>query len=111
MQLEVWRKDSERLLHENNALHVQLIKQAERFDEDAKSGYIQRKRLEDQISELAFWKAQHVERYTVLEQENAALRERIHEVLRTGERVTGGAPPPLPHQYATYFRSHTSCIG
>ena len=92
-QLEVWKKDSERLLHENNQLHVQLIKQAEAFDEDRRGHYLQMKRLEDQIAELAFWKAQHVDRYTKLEQENSGLRERIHEILRTGDKVAAGEPP------------------
>lgn len=69
---------------------MQLIKQAENFDVDKKRQYLEMKRVEDQVADLAFWKAQHVDRYTKLEQENTDLRERIHDVLRSGEKVLNG---------------------
>uniref|UniRef100_A0A061RMJ2 Centrosomal protein of 135 kDa n=1 Tax=Tetraselmis sp. GSL018 TaxID=582737 RepID=A0A061RMJ2_9CHLO len=96
-KLEVWKKDSQRLLHENNQLHVELIRQAERFDEDKKQHYLQSKRLEDRISELTFWKAQHVDRYSSLEEENARLREKIQDILGLSDHHRA---PPRPAEDA-----------
>eukprot|EP00803_Ostreobium_quekettii_P006651 evm.model.scf_534.11 EVM.evm.TU.scf_534.11 scf_534:64730-78765(+) len=82
-QVEVLRKDAGRLTAENNALHVELIKDAEKLQKAERDHYQESKRLDSQIAELAYWRNQTVEKFRSLEAENHGLKCRIEELLGT----------------------------
>jgi hypothetical protein len=82
------RSDAGRLARENAALHEQLLRDAERHDAAARASYAATKRLEDRVAELSYWRTQALARYDGLERDNAALRRRVAELIRAGERRT-----------------------
>jgi hypothetical protein len=103
--MEVLRAESGRLAAENSELHLQLIREAERFDRAEKDHYQTVKRLEDRLAELSYWKHQAASRMQALERDNAALRARGEELLSLADRVSkgvrgfaAGALDPMPWQ-------------
>lgn len=79
------KKDCARVIKENNALHVQIIQQAEVHNEKQMENYQRVKELEKEISELSFWKHQAQSRLDVTEKENASVKERLRDVMNLGE--------------------------
>lgn len=80
------KADCGRLAAENNALHEQLLAEGERRAALQKEAYSATKRLEGQLAELAYWKGQAGARYESLERDNAALRRKVAELLKLGEK-------------------------
>lgn len=80
-QVEVLKKDAGRLVAENNQLHVELIRDAERMQQYEKERYQEVKQLESQIAELSYWRNQTVEKFRCLEAENHGLKCRIEELM------------------------------
>lgn len=81
------KKDCARVIKENNALHVQIIQQAEQHNEQQLQHYQRVKELEKEISELSFWKHQAQSRLEVTEKENASVKERLKDLMNLGERT------------------------
>lgn len=73
------------MVNENNKLHVQLIREAEKYDAQQTQHYKRIKELESEIAEIAFWKHQALDRFAAFERENTSLRERVQELLQLGE--------------------------
>ena len=84
VQLEGSKRDTARVVNENNQLHVQLIREAERFDAQQASHYQRVKELEGEIAELSFWKHQASGRLQNAERESLGLKERLQELLKIG---------------------------
>jgi chromosome segregation ATPase len=78
------KKDCARVIKENNALHVQIIQQAEEHNEKQMEHYQRVKELETEISELSFWKHQAQNRLELTEKENASIKERLKDVMNLG---------------------------
>ena len=93
-QLQPLKEDNVRLLHENNALHLELIHEAEREDEQHQELQIAANKLKTQNAELKFINAQYAQKAAAAETEAAALRERLQQV--TDELASGGAGSPTP---------------
>ena len=66
-QVEVLRRENGKVLKENSALHMEIIRKDEECDERMRAGAAAARKLDDQITELRFWKQQHIERYLDLE--------------------------------------------
>lgn len=81
-QIDVLKKDGGRLTAENNNLHLELIRSTEKYERREREHYQETKKLEDQIAELAYWKAQTVERFKDLENENNGLKEKLKDLLQ-----------------------------
>jgi hypothetical protein len=62
-QIHVLQQDNSRLLKENNALHLQLIKSAEGFDVEKRTSVLLVKKLKEDVAELHMWKKQSIDRY------------------------------------------------
>jgi len=73
------------VVHENNQLHVQLIREAERLDAQQTAHYKSTKELESEISVLSFWKHQALDRLASHERDSRNLRDRLAELLKLGE--------------------------
>jgi hypothetical protein len=94
IQVEALKRDSARLVAENNQLHLQLMSHAEQYGATLRQNYHQSKRLEDQLAELSFVKQKTLERYLAREKENDGLKEKLASVaklLPAGTFVTRGA--------------------
>ena len=78
------KRDSARIVQENNRLHVQLIREAEKHDALQSQHYQKVKALEAEISELSFWKHQAQHRLDSSEKDAAAMRARVQELLKLG---------------------------
>lgn len=91
-QLDIVKQDCGRVTAENNNLHVQLIEEAEKYEQLQKDSYQKIKKLEDKLAELSYWQQQAIGRYDVLEKDNAALRKRVAELLKMGEKRSKGTP-------------------
>lgn len=89
-KLEVVRQESGRLLNENNQLHLELIKQAEKHDKKDQQNYLSVKKLEGQVSDLAYYKQHHKERMEALDEENAQLKHRLEQLLAQFEKRSKG---------------------
>lgn len=107
------KKDSARVIKENNALHVQIIQQAEQHSEQQMENYQRVKELEKEISELSFWKHQAQSRLEVTEKENASIKERLKDVMNLGELTLlvayeeqqSVAPGSHVHSFCRYQRA------
>lgn len=86
MQLEVVKQDAGRLSTENCQLHEQLIHEAERYEQLQRESYQRTKSLEDRVAELSYWKQQAISRYDGLDKDNQALRKRVAELIKMGEK-------------------------
>jgi hypothetical protein len=84
LQADAVKKDCTRILKENNALHVQIIQQAEEHNAKQMEHYQRVKELEKEISELSFWQHQAQSRMEVTEKENASIKERLKDVMNLG---------------------------
>ncbi len=90
-----------RLQSENSQLHVLVMQQAERQERQAREHYQARKRLEDTIADLSYWKNVAAEKLVAADRENGALRRRSEELqhlidkLTAGGACCGGALPEL----------------
>ncbi|KAK3289417.1 hypothetical protein CYMTET_3154 [Cymbomonas tetramitiformis] len=94
-KLDVLYQDNARLLKENNALHLQLIKDAEGGDSKERRSSLTVKKLEDEIAELKFWKKQAIDRYLSLETSHDDLKKRLEELVEEGRgRHPSGFQPP-----------------
>jgi len=80
------KQDAGRLSTENNQLHEQLILEAERYEQLQRESYQRTKSLEDKVAELSYWKQQAISRYDGLDRDNQALRKRIAELIKMGEK-------------------------
>ncbi|GMH37469.1 hypothetical protein BSKO_05342 [Bryopsis sp. KO-2023] len=89
-QIQVLKKDSGRLVAENNDLHLELIRATEKFETREREHYQEIKKLENQITELAYWKAQTVEGFRAKESENSRLKEKLKDVLNLGASLKKG---------------------
>jgi predicted nuclease with TOPRIM domain len=83
--MDAVRKDAAKVVNENNGLHVQLIRQAENFDAQQTTHYERVKQLENEISELSFWKHQAINRLEKSEKEQSSLKDRLQELLKIGK--------------------------
>jgi hypothetical protein len=92
-KLEVVRQESGRLLSENNQLHLELIKQAEKHGRQEKEGYLASKKLEGQVADLSYWKQHNQERLEALDRENAQLKQKLAALVAQFERRSKGARP------------------
>ena len=88
-QLQPLKEDNVRLLHENNALHLELIHEAEREDEQHQQLQIATDKLKTQNTELAFLNAQYRAKAEAAEAQAAQLRERVAEL--SDQLASGGA--------------------
>eukprot|EP00854_Cymbomonas_tetramitiformis_P022122 gene22122-26660_t len=85
-KLDVLYQDNARLLKENNALHLQLIKDAEGGDSKERRSSLTVKKLEDEIAEL---------KYLSLETSHDDLKKRLEELVEEGRgRHPSGFQPP-----------------
>ena len=83
-QIEGTKRDTGRLVQENNQLHQQLIHAAESSDQQRSQHYQRVKELEGEIAGLSFWKNQAQARFDRSEGEVRALKERLEELLKLG---------------------------
>ena len=88
-QLQPLKEDNVRLLHENNALHLELIHEAEREDEQHQQLQIETDKLKTQNTQLAFLNSQFHQKAEAAEAEAVKLRERIAEL--SDQLASGGA--------------------
>ena len=86
-QLQPLKEDNVRLLHENNALHLELIHEAEREDEQHQQLVIETDKLRNKNTQLAFLNSQYRQKAEAAEAEAAKLRERIADL---SEQLAGG---------------------
>ena len=84
LQIDGSKRDMARVVNENNQLHVQLIREAEKFDAQQATHYQRVKELEGEIAELSFWKHQAGGRLQSAENESLGLKERLQELLKIG---------------------------
>lgn len=96
--MDVLKKDAARITSENNNLHIELIQANEKIELLEREHYRQVKKLEDQIEELAYWKAQTVDQVRDLENANNGLKLKLQGILITGERC--GSMSSLYHKHA-----------
>ncbi len=89
-KLEVVRQESGRLLNENNQLHIELIKQAEKHDKKDQQSYLTVKKMEGQVSDLTYYKQHHKERMEVMDKENTQLKHRLEQLLSQFEKRSKG---------------------
>jgi septal ring factor EnvC (AmiA/AmiB activator) len=103
LQIEAIKKDSARVVKENNSLHVQLIQQADKHDEKQMEHYQRVKELESEISELSFWKHQARSRLEQSEKENASLKERLKDVMKLSAPCYHSVPQPMSLSHASHI--------
>jgi hypothetical protein len=84
------KQDCSRLSNESNQLHAQLIREADRYEQLQKDNYKKVKKLEDEVAELTYWKSQAIHRYDGLEKDNSALRSKVAELIKQGEKRSKG---------------------
>eukprot|EP00892_Ulva_mutabilis_P000683 jgi/Ulvmu1/10615/UM065_0072.1 len=89
-KIDAIKKDSSRVVRENNALHAQLIQRDEESTAQQALHYQRVKELEGEIAELSFWKHQTCSRMEQSEKVNAELRERLSDLM-----TLGVAGPPV----------------
>lgn len=83
-QIDAIKKDSARVVRENNSLHVQLIQRDEELNSQQATHYQRVKELEREISELSFWKHQATTRLEQSERGKSEVTERLSDVLKMG---------------------------
>lgn len=79
---------------ENSQLHIQLIQEAERFERQERQHYQEKKRLEDKIAELSFWKQSATEKLQSAASESSDLKAKIEELIKINDKLTSGAMDP-----------------
>jgi chromosome segregation ATPase len=87
VQMDGVKRDSARVINENNQLHVQLIREAEKYDAQQTKHYQKVKSLEGEIAELSFWKHQALNRMDASEKEVASLKGRLQELMKLGAPI------------------------
>ena len=93
------RKENQRLVRENNELHMQLIADAEAASASRESLVEKAGSLQTQNADLRFISSQQQSRLDALEKENEALRSRFHEAL-----VQNGIVLPSGHEVRWHGR-------
>ncbi len=94
LQVEALRQDAGRLQSDNSQLHVQLIQAKEQQAASGKDTYQEAKRLEGRIAELAFWKQQAQQQLQQADRDNAALRQRVAELVAMADQLASGTRRP-----------------
>ena len=84
VQVDAIKKDSSRVVQENNALHAQLIQRDEESDVQQAEQYQRVKELESEIAELSFWKHQASARMEQVERSKCDLKERLADLMKLG---------------------------
>ncbi|UPQ97518.1 hypothetical protein HOP50_01g08130 [Chloropicon primus] len=79
-KLDALTKEHERVVLENNMLHLETIKASESKDDAERRVYQKLKSQEEKIAEFTFWKDQNVEKFQKLERENALLRKQLADI-------------------------------
>lgn len=90
MQIDAIKKDSARVVRENNSLHAQLIQHAEASNAQQTAHYHKVKELESEIAELSFWKHQAMGRLEQSEKCTSELKERLADHLNMGTMIHDG---------------------
>ena len=78
-QLDALTKEHERVVLENNMLHLETIKASESKDDSERRVYQRLKSQEEKIAEFAFWKEQSAAKLAKVEKENLVLRRELEE--------------------------------
>lgn len=81
VQVAVLTKDSERLVAENNHLHLRIIQETDKHTCQEREHLAKQKKLEDTVADLCFFKSSMTDRHAALERENAGLRAKMQELL------------------------------
>ena len=79
--MEVLRRENGKVLKENSLLHMEIIRKDEECDERLRSAAAASRKLEDEVTELKFWKQQHIERYLELEKIHGGVKAKLDTVL------------------------------
>jgi hypothetical protein len=103
VQMDGVKRDSARVINENNQLHVQLIREAEKYDAQQTKHYQKVKSLEGEIAELSFWKHQALNRMDASEKDAASLKGRLQELMKLG------APDWLQAHMMMVLRASHAC--
>lgn len=84
LQIDGTKRDAAKVVQENNSLHVQIIKEAEKLDKVQTQHYQRVKALEAEISELSFWKHSALTRMHGFESEAVAVKDKLQDLMRLG---------------------------
>ena len=79
LQVEAFRQDAVRIIHENNRLHQQQLAAADVVEQQSRQHYKATKASEGEISALKCWKQSILQRFVALEKENGDLKTRLRE--------------------------------
>ena len=93
-QVQTLKQDQAKQALENSQLHIQLIQEAERFERQERQHYQEKKRLEDKIAELSFWKQSATEKLQASAHESSDLRLKIDELIKINDKLTAGVIDP-----------------